>query len=77
MVGILVSIILLTVGIVSIATRKHKNGNIAVIVLSVIGALFGFGLKGSFSDLGFYSFWFIVMGGISILSLVLWREINE
>ena len=50
--GIIVAIMLLAGGIVSIATRKGgKGGNIALIVLFGIAALFGYTLAGSFSDL--------------------------
>ncbi len=50
--GIIVAIMLLAGGIVSIATRKGgKGGNIALIVLFGIGALLGYGLAGSYSDL--------------------------
>lgn len=51
--GVMVAICLLSAGIVSIATRnKEKNGgNIACIILYMIGALLGISLAGSYSDL--------------------------
>lgn len=59
--GILVAIMLLSGGIVSIATRKGgKGGNIALIVLFGIGALFGFVLAGSYLDLKIWASWCLV-----------------
>ena len=51
--GIIVAIMLLAGGIVSIATRnsKGKGGNIAVIVLFGLGAIMGFTMAGSYTDL--------------------------
>ena len=52
--GILVAILMLSGGIVSIATKKSKGkgGNIALIVLFGLAALIGFGFAGSFADHG-------------------------
>ena len=59
--GIIVAIMLLAGGIVSIATRNGgKGGNIALIVLFGIGALFGFTLAGSYTDLNIWAFWCLV-----------------
>lgn len=69
--GIIVAIIILSGGIVSIATRKGgKGGNIALIVLFGIGALFGYVLAGSFSDLNIWATWCLINVVLAIVSLI-------
>lgn len=69
--GFIVAIMLLAGGIVSIATRKgSKGGNIALIVLFGLGALFGFVLAGSFGDLRIWAGWCLICAITAIVSLV-------
>lgn len=69
--GIIVAIMLLVGGIVSIATRNGgKGGNISIIVLYGIGALFGYTLAGSFSDLTIWATWCLVCVLLAVISLV-------
>ncbi len=69
--GIIVAIMLLAGGIVSIATRKGgKGGNIALIVLFGIGALLGYGLAGSYSDLYIWATWCLINALLAIVSLI-------
>lgn len=69
--GLLVSIALLSGGIVSIATRNNnKGGNIALIVIFGIGAFFGFVMAGSYTDLKIWSTWCIINVILAIISLV-------
>jgi uncharacterized membrane protein len=51
--GIIVAVLLLTGGIVSVATRKSsgKGGSIALIIIFGLAALVGFAMHGSYSDL--------------------------
>lgn len=68
--GIIVAIMMLAGGIVSISTRKgSKGGNIALIVLFGIGALFGFTLAGSYADLNIWAFWCLINAVLAIVSL--------
>lgn len=69
--GLIVAIMLLAGGIVSIATRKSsgKGGNIALIVLFGIGALFGFTLAGSYGDLVIWAFWCLICAVFAIISM--------
>lgn len=68
--GIIVAAMLLVGGIVSIATQKGtKGGNIALIVLYGIGALFGFLLAGSYSDLYIWAFWCLICVILAFISL--------
>ena len=69
--GIIVAIMILSGGIVSIATRKGgKGGNIALIVLFGIGALFGYVLAGSFSDLNIWATWCLINVVLATVSLI-------
>lgn len=68
--GLIVAVMLLVGGIVSIATQKgSKGGNIALIVLYGIGALFGFVLAGSYSDLYIWAFWCLICVILAFVSL--------
>lgn len=69
--GIIVAIMLLSGGIVSIATRKGgKGGNIALIVLFGLGALIGFTMAGNFADLNIWAGWCLINAVLAIVSLV-------
>lgn len=69
--GIIVAIMLLAGGIVSIATRNGgKGGNIAVLVLYGIGAVLGFMLAGSYSDLKIWAAWCLLCAILAIVALV-------
>lgn len=69
--GIIVAVMLLAGGIVSIATRKGgKGGNIALIVLYGIGALLGFMLAGSYTDLNIWAAWCLICAVLTIVALV-------
>lgn len=62
---------LLAGGIVSIVTRKGgKGGNIALIVLFGIGALCGFTLAGSYSDLYIWAAWCLICAVLAIVALI-------
>ena len=76
--GVIVAVMMLAGGIVSIATRKGgKGGNIAIIVLYGLGALFGFALAGSFSDLNIWAFWCLICAVLAVVSLVKGNKKDE
>lgn len=70
--GILVAIMMLSGGIVSVATRKSKGngGNIALIVLFGIATLTGYGLAGSFTDLNVWATWCLVNVIMAIIAII-------
>ncbi len=70
--GIVVAILMLSGGIVSIATRKSKGkgGNIALIVLFGLAALVGFGSAGSFTDLNIWAFWCLINAILAVVAMV-------
>ena len=69
--GLIVAIMLLSGGIVSIATRNGgKGGNIALIILFGLGALCGFTLAGSYGDLILWSAWCLICAVLALISLI-------
>ena len=70
--GIIVAIMLLAGGIVSIATRnsKGKGGNIAVIVLFGLGAIMGFTMAGSYTDLIIWAAWCAICAVLALISMI-------
>lgn len=70
--GIILAILMLSGGIVSVATRKSERngGNIALIVLFGLASFFGFVLAGSFTDLNIWAFWCLVNAVLAIVALV-------
>jgi hypothetical protein len=71
-VGVLVAILLLTGGIVSIASRKStgKGGNIALIILFGLAALIGFAGHGNYSDLVIWAVWCLINAVLALVSLI-------
>lgn len=71
-VGVIVAILMLTGGIVSIAARKSggKGGNIALIILFGLAALFGYAGHGNYSDLVIWSTWCLVNAVLAVVALV-------
>lgn len=74
--GLIVAILLLTGGIVSIATRKSngKGGNIALIVLFGLAALIGFAGHGSYSDLAVWAGWCLINAILALVALLKKKE---
>lgn len=70
--GLLTAICLLTTGIVSIATRnaERNGGNIACIIIYLIGALLGFVMAGSYSDLKIWAGYACICGIIHLISAI-------
>ena len=71
-VGFICGILILVGGIVSVATRKStgKGGNIALIIIFGLAALFGFAGYGNYSDLVIWSFWALLNAILAIVSMV-------
>ena len=71
--GIFVAMFMLTGGIISIATRnsKGKGGDIALTVLFLLAALFGFTMAGSFSDLRIWAGWCLICMIMAVVSLIM------
>lgn len=70
--GIIVAILMLSGGIVSVATRKSdgKGGNIALIVLFGLAALVGFVLAGNFADLNIWAAWCLINAVLAVIALI-------
>ena len=71
--GLIVSVMLLTSGIVSIVIRNSnsKGGNIAIIVLCLIAAVLGFTGAGSYSDLKVWSAWCVILAIMAVVSILI------
>ena len=66
--GVFVAVMLLSGGIVSIATRGGgKGGAIALAVLCGLGALVGFATAGSYSDLRIWSVWCLICAALAVV----------
>lgn len=70
--GIILAVFMLAGGIVSVATRKSsgKGGNIALIVLFVLAAFFGFSLAGSFTDLNIWAGWCLINAILAVVAMI-------
>ncbi len=70
--GLIVAILMLTGGIVSIATRKSvkKGGNIALIILFGLAALIGFANYGNYSDLAIWSGWCLINAALAVVAII-------
>ena len=71
-VGFICGILILAGGIVSIVSRKStgKGGNIALIVLFGLAALFGFAGYGNYSDLVVWSVCALINAVLAVVSLI-------
>lgn len=70
-VGLICGILILAGGIVSIATRKAgKGGDIAVMIIFGLTALFGFTGYGNYSDLVIWSFWALICAILAFISML-------
>lgn len=70
--GMLTGILMLSGGIVSIATRKSigKGGDIALIVLYGLAALIGFAGFGVYADLVIWSVWCLVCATLAFVAIL-------
>ncbi len=70
-VGVFVAFLMIAGGIVSIASRNStgKGGNIAIIIIMGLAALFGFAGHGNYSDLIFWSIWCLINVIFAIVAL--------
>lgn len=77
--GMSVAILMLTGGIVSVATRKSlgKGGNIALIILFGLAALIGFAGYGSYKDLVVWSAWCLINAILAVVALVTGKKQTE
>lgn len=71
-VGIFVGILMLSGGIVSVATRKSqgKGGNIALVILFGLAALMGFAGSGNYSDLVIWAFWCFINATLAVVAMI-------
>lgn len=77
--GLIVAICLLAAGIVSIVIRNNssKGGHIALIVLFGLGALMGFTMAGSYSDLKIWSSWCLICAVLAVIAMIKTKNVEE
>ena len=77
--GLFVAILLLAGGIVSICVRKSvkKGGNIALVVLFGLAALFGFTGAGSYGDLYIWSFWCLINAVLAVVTQFYLPQVHQ
>ena len=74
--GLLVAILMLTGGIISIATKnsKGKGSAIALIIIFGLAALMGFSNSGNFGDLNIWAGWCLINAGLAFISIFTSRK---
>lgn len=68
-IGGLFAVLLLTEGIVSIATR-NKAGNATLGIMFAITAMIGYSISGSFGDMIVWATWALICGILSAVALI-------
>ena len=74
--GVLVAFLMLAGGIVSIATRnsEKKGGNITLIVLFVLAALFGFSNAAVYKDLTVWAIWCLINAALAVVAIIIKKK---
>lgn len=77
--GIFVAIMMLSGGIVSIATRKsiRKGGNIALIVLFGLATLVGYTSAGSYADLNIWATWCLINAILAVVAIIKGKKTEQ
>lgn len=78
-VGFLCGLLILVGGIVSLAVRKSKKngGNIALVILFGLAALFGFIGYGNYSDLVIWSVWAAVNAVLALIAIFTKKDLPQ
>ena len=71
--GVVVAILILAAGITSVAGRKSRGANIAIIILAVFGALFGYTNGGTYEDLPYWTTWMVIMGVFALIAFIAYK----
>ena len=71
--GMVVAVFILAAGITSLAGRKSRGANIAILVMSFLGSVAGFATKGMYSDLKFWSIWLAILGVFALLAFIFYK----
>lgn len=74
--GFLVGLLMLSGGIVEVATRKaEKNGGaIAAVIIFGLAAVLGFATAGIFADLNIWASWCLILAVLNLLSIFLGKK---
>lgn len=69
--GLVVAVFMMTIGITSIAVRKGTRGNIALLILSLLGAVLGFAASKDFPDLKIWAAWLLIIAFFAIVAMII------
>lgn len=72
--GMFVGILMIAVGVVSLAARKSRGSNIAIIVISAVGMIIGFGMHGVYEDLIVWTCWLVVLAVLALICFIRWKK---
>lgn len=77
--GFLVGLLMLSGGIVEVATRKsEKNGGaIAAVIIFGLAAVMGFATAGIFKDLNIWASWCLILAVLNLLSIFAGKKKDE
>lgn len=77
--GFLVGLLMLSGGIVEVATRKsEKNGGaIAAVIIFGLAAVVGFATAGIFADLNIWAAWCLILAALNLLSIFVGKKKDE
>ena len=71
--GIFIALLILAIGIISIATKNKgtRGGCVAIVFISIIACYVGYKNSGEFKDLIIWSIWSGAMGVLSFVQLII------
>ncbi len=70
--GLIVAILILVAGITSLAGRKSRGANIAIVIIALLGAVFGYS-GGTYTDLPYWTTWLVIMGVLALLAFIFYK----
>ena len=71
--GMIVAVFILAAGITSLAGKKSRGANIAIMVLSFLGSVAGFATKGMYGDLKIWTIWLAILGVFALLAFIFYK----
>lgn len=75
--GLFLAFLMLTAGIIGIATRSSRGGGITAGIFYLLGGLIGIANYGSYGDLQIWSIMCLLFGTIFILGSVFKKKVNK
>jgi hypothetical protein len=72
MAGLFVALLMLSGGIIQVATRKSekKGGSIGAFIVFALAAVMGFSMAGTYTDLNVWAGWCLILGILNLICIV-------